>query len=658
MENRINHAVHAAVAGITLGAPRIGRTQYQKLNGFDPIPSRMAASPLLDSWIVWAKALTENKPPHQLGQFLLENLYDQTDETAFGLMNLRRGLSAPISGSLDNPLSDGSRALFRAIFWGLTHRNQPELAGTYAFYDSSIDHSGEGVWIPAAFAYAVSVSWDGMSANEFWEAVSSALPPHSELHRVGPHLLTNVEHTESPQEFANQFSRRFPALDRKGIVATASFVLLGLLNARQNPQNAGLISAGCGGQADIVTACSLAIAVNLWEPLDSNFLEPLGKDYIGTHALRHITPPPTITEFAESVKNAAPPEPVIVEPITEEPVVEVTAALEPDSEETAPVETESVTQNNEDPVTEPAEVETQEEPIPETPVFINQVPTYPSSLSKLISSEPNYFVIDLKGIEVTVHYFDEPVGIEPVRKLQIVIKNVAADPNFQLSLSCPPEWQLAHKVGDARIEVGAEVQFPIVLKPGIKPILNPQLQLLVNQMSVLIPFIKPQSYWILGPFVNIEGNGFIYTHSPEKVDQKIQTWDAPFAGRSDIGIRWANYYSSGIQFDVEPIFNQGAGVTYLYAHVQWEQAGALRVMGQFAGGLKIWIDSKEVLSYNDTTQKTVRLGESTTADFMTQGESHILIKVTRGKDPVTPLQLAFFDETGKVIFPVQFLNQI
>ncbi|MBX3114729.1 MAG: ADP-ribosylglycohydrolase family protein [Fimbriimonadaceae bacterium] len=649
MENRTHNAVLAAIAGVTLGAPRIGRNQYQKMNGYEPIPARMAPHPLLDSWIVWAKAVSEDKSPVQLGQVLLENLDDQSDETAFGMMNLRRGFGAPISGAMDNPLPDGARGLLRALFWGLTLPGFAEKATTHAYYDASIDHAGDGVWIPAAFAYALSISWPGMTASEFWEAVSSALPKQSDLHRVGPHLVAHIGHPEGPQEFANQFVNRFPDLDRNGIVATASFALLGLLHCSQNTQSAALITVGCGGQSDIATAVSCACAAFFWTPLDANFLGPLGKDYIATHALRHLTPPATIHDFAAQIEG-----------LVQEQEIVIPESLELIAESTEESEEEQTTPEGEqaESVTEPTEEQSVEATEPAEPLIAApSVPHFPTSLAKLLNREPDFCKFEINGAELTAHYIDLPLGAMPTRKFQLLVKNISADPDFKLSLTGPPAWQMAHRIDDCVIPVGTEVQFPAVIQPFHPPVLDPQLRLQINGLSVLIPFIKPQAYWILGPFVNIEGTGFTYVHPPEKVQSKIQVWDAPFSGRSDIGIRWAEHFSSGTEFDVEPIFNQGAGVTYLYAHMQWNQPGAMRVLAHIAGGLKVWIDGVEVLSYHDATPKPLRLGGTSTADFTTHGESHILVKVVRGNSPIPPLQLAFFDETGKVVFPAQFLNQ-
>jgi len=660
MEHRTHNAVLAAIAGATLGAPRVGRNQYQKMNGYEPIPARMAPHPLLDSWIVWAKAVAEERTASQLGQILLENLDDQSDETAFGMMNLRRGFGSPISGAMDNPLPSGARGLLRSLFWGLTCPGFPDRATTNAYYDASIDHAGDGVWIPAAFSYALAISWPGMTAPEFWEAVSSALPKQSDLHRAGPYLMAHIGHPEGPQEFANQFSNRFSDLDRNGVVATASFALLGLLHCNQNAQSAALITAGCGGQSDISTAVSCSCAAFLWAPLDANFLEPLGKDYIATHSLRHLTPPAKIHDFAAQIESlvqeaeAVIPEPLELIAMSEEPAPEETtleveeAAATPETHQ-EPGATETQTEEA---------AATNEPTQPDEQVILApSVPSFPTSLAKLLNREPDFCKFEIKGAEITAHYIDQPLGALPTRKFQLLIKNTDTDQDFKLAFSGPPSWQIAHRIDDCTIPIGTEVQFPAVIQPSQPPVLDPQLRLQINGLSVLIPFVKPQAYWILGPFVNIEGTGFTYVHPPEKVQSKIQVWDAPFSGRSDIGIRWADHFSSGTEFDIEHTYNQGAGVVYLYGHVQWNQPGAMRVLAHVAGGLKVWIDGVEVLSYHDATPKPLRLGGTSTADFTTHGESHILVKVARGNSPMPPLQLAFFDETGKVVFPAQFLSQ-
>lgn len=703
MNKSVYDAITAAITGLTLGSPHVGRTNFQRLTGYSPIPHRMNAHASFDTWLVWQKHVEDAKLPESLGQTFLDNLEDHTDETAYGLMNLRRGFGPPLSGKLDNPLSNGSRALLRSLVWAFL---KPEDAGKYACFDCSIDHADEGVWLPTALAYAVASLPPVATPNMIWEAFSSVLPAESIMHRVGPHLLENQGHPEAAQIFSNQFSSRFPTLNRTDIVASTSFVLLGLLHSDMNAERAMLLTAGCGGQADLTTATSAAIATYFWGPPPTDYINALDESFIATHSLKNLTPPTSITEFATVIATIS-PEKTKTQPehsssvsieessinfLTEDPVggqgvVNTNLASQANSEDSTShpspdregnerggESSEGTLQNN-DPINARGGVdentnadgetsdgshrEESELPVPENSgslILTNHLATRKlTELKTLLTQAPNFTTLDIAGIQVTALYLDTPVGALPVKKLNLSIRNNSAElKNLKLALSAPADWQVASRVNDSAIPQNTETSFPAVVQPPKDPGQDNNLRLQLDNLNVLIPFAAAQRYWLLGPFANIEGTGFTKPHPPEKNNTLTQSMSQAFSGRSDLGIRWQEQFYSGTEFDIEPIFNQGPGATFLYAHVKWP-AGSYRVNAAFAGGFKLWIDGVPIISYNDSTPKPAN-HPNFSAVFASPGESRILIKLIRGRDPVQPLSLTFFDESGRISLPSEFIK--
>lgn len=649
---QVEQAALGAIAGLALGSPHVGRNQFQRLTGYSPIPSRMTPNPSLDAWLIWRRAHLDNRLPGSYGQILLDSLEDHSDETAFGLFNLRRGFGTPYSGTLDNPLGNGSRALLRSLIWGILNHGSPESALNSAFHDASIDHSGDGAWIPTAFALALSQSNPGDSAQTFYHHITSALPSESALHRVGPLLTQNIGHPEAPQTFANQFTKNFPALARDGITATAAFTLLGLLHADHHTEAAMLLTAGCGGQADQSSATCAAIASFLWSPLPPDYIGALDPAYLATHSLTHLEPPATIIDFATLIATAAPihqlPEPIVNEPIFEE-------SEKTDSAPSEPTEPEI---ENPDTLPTPEAEETQIEPDEDQKTELLQPLSQPVSLAsqpKISPLSSTTTSTELAGLIITADYLETPLAAPPAKKLQISIHNPTNEVrNLSLALTGPDGWQVASRVSDCTIRPGEETKFPAVIQPPAAATIDCNLRLKLDNYQLLIPFLPPNQFWIVGPFVNIEGTGYSQEHPPEKNDQKIQSMAQPFSGRSEMGIRWTLHNFPNTEFDLEPIFNGGAGVTYLYAHVNWNTFGQIYLQAQFPGGLKIWVDGKLILSYNDSATKPFN-HPSGQAEFTTAGESRILIKLTRGRDQIPPFRLAFSDESGRIIVPREFI---
>ncbi len=296
MDERAPHAILAAIAGFTLGAPRVGTRNFVRLGGYEPIPQRMAPSAILDSWLVWAQKST-GVPAHQIDILLLEHLPDHTEETAFGLANLRQGFGSPLSGSLENPLGNGPRALLRSAYWGLAFGGDPDSAVRYASYDAGIDHADDGIWTATALAGALATNPE--SAPAFWDEVSSRLPESSQMHALGPVLLQKSASPEGVQEFTGQFDRQFPEIDPRGAVATLARALLAVLSA-SDAWSAIRLAGGSGGSSDISAALAGLIGARLYGPLSDEHLDPLGTTYIASHCLR-LDPPATIAEFVKRI---------------------------------------------------------------------------------------------------------------------------------------------------------------------------------------------------------------------------------------------------------------------------------------------------------------------------------------------------------------------
>jgi hypothetical protein len=437
-------------------------------------------------------------------------------------------------------------------------------------------------------------------------------------------IIERAGHPEATQEFANQFETRFPLIDPNSAAATAAFALAGLFNSGSNAESAMLLSAGMGRQSDLAAGIAGMIGAFLWGPIPPDYINTLDSAFIATHALRHTDPPATIADFINALIESCPslqdPAEVIAEPelATEEATAEPTTETPPTSEP------------KRGPILDP------------TPV------------QALLASSSLQTSVIAGSLQVTAEYFDPPIAAPPARKLQIKLKSLSDQvQNLSLALSGPAGWQVASRIADAALYPGQELSFPAVIQPSPAPGPDNQLRFQASNLQILIPFIAPQRYHALGPFVNIEGTGFTYEHPPEKVGTAIQSMAQPFAGRSDLGIRWQQRSYAGVLFDVEPEFRDGPGVVYLYARATLPTSGLIRFQAAFAGGLKLWVDRNLILSYND-----VRIYPSSHPHYQAQAEveteCRILIKLVRGRDPVLPLSLTLFDESGRLIFPLDF----
>ena len=118
-------------------------------------------------------------------------------------------------------------------------------------------------------------------------------------------------------------------------------------------------------------------------------------------------------------------------------------------------------------------------------------------------------------------------------------------------------------------------------------------------------------------------------------------------------VQWKRIASDGVVLDLEPIFNNGPGVAYLWAKVQFPVDGDLRILAASGVGAVVFVDGKRISGYHDEEPLDLdRPPSHSLAEFRTPGESVILIKTLRNRKPASPLVVAFYDRDGRVIHPV------
>lgn len=637
----------AAVGGLvgwSLGSPRVGRTEFSRMTGYDPIPVRMTSSHVLDAWLVWAKHVSEGRRPEVLTRTAEESLRLSSDESAFGFLNVRRGFGSPLAGALANPRPGGSEAVLRAVFWGLAFHGDADRAVRHAYYDASMDHGGDGVWVPCGLAAAAATASPSATVSEVVEAFVSTLPTGSAVSKGLGELFASVDRPEGAREYRRRVMGLVGAVDLADAALSGLFVLLGLLHGRRDPGTSMLVTAGCGGAAAHTTGATGVLSVLLSGDLASEWVSPLGTEYLAGFGLRGVEPPATIADWAAVVGDlAAEPEMVSadalpssfdLEGIVEGELVEgegtAEAALEADSELVS--ESDS------------ASMEAARWPV---------AAGVSEATRGLLTEESWVSWFEAGDLLVRVRFFDSPL-VKPKfsTRLQISVTGLGDEArNVEFGLSAPTGWDVASRVAAARVDPGAGPEWAAVVQPTSADVLEAaRLTLTVDGVDYLIPLVTPQPWWVAGPFNNAEGMGYERAFRPETDLNLEETMN----GRSDMGVKWEKGWFEGHVYDVEPWFRSGPGVVYLYADVEFARAGTVTVMGVMGSGLKLWADGQKLMAYHDYHTPVIRPEGRYLATFQTSGRTKILAKVLRGNHPVGPLTLVFFDEDGEVVRPVRF----
>lgn len=646
MPSPIRHAVLAALAGATLGAPHRGRSGFRRLAFYDPIPLRMSPHPALDAWWVWMSHLKGGKGKSALARSLFGQWGHLSEETAFGLSNMALGFSPSLSGSLNNPLSQGSSAFIRAIFWGLAFHGKPDEAADWAAMDASLDHSEEGVWLPSLAAWIIASARPGVTARQLISEAVQALPIQSQFHKILPLILAKAGDAEMPRELRLALMNRNEISDEFGAVYTFAWAAAGLIACPSSFGSPILQAAGCGGASDQSAALAAAVSALIHGDTPKEWLSPLGEDYVTSHALRGIQTEVSLTEFADLVDQSwtkfgrewlmeVMPQPV------EAPIV-VTPEPAMDSTEGTEV---TVTEAPELPESVPA---AKLEPI----IVPDTVLMPPSGIvSGLLNRKEGFTSSEANGVEVIWNHLDPPV-LAAGKSLRLVLSFInLTDQEVQLhpELLMPEGWKFATRMSPFRLPSGAKQDFPLVVVAPEGGFHERQfVRLKLGTAEHRTPVLPTTQWMWIGPFVNHEGTGFTTTYSAENgLDLK-----KPFVGRSEMMVKWEPLQQDSVWLDLEPEFKAGPGAILLAARFRFPHAGSYRITAAGSPGVSVTVDNEKLMAYHDEHKVDPRRRDRYTAQFVTAGESLIRLKVLRNKVACSKLALWFSTSEGQIVQPI------
>lgn len=637
MEPVIRAAVQGAVVGATLGAPLKGGPGFRKLNFYEPIPTRMAPSEALDSWVVSAKHVGAGRPAELIPLSMRSHWTYSTHETAFGQANLQAGLYAPIAGSFRNPLANGSNAIGRAPAWGLLFHGDPDAAAEHAYFDASIDHSSDGVWCAVAVATMVASAAPGTSSTDLVRQALGLLPKGSRAHQAIALCLQQQNKGAEPSAAAPLLPHAVGTQDSRNAALTFGYLILSLLCAQGDFSLAVRTAAGCGGAAEQSALAAGAIAALQAGTVPGEWLDPLGSAYVAGHGLRDIQVPATIEEFASLVVDESQPVRSGLSLDADQPSLFGQPTIEAAPTAGNPPETPEATQGSEAKPRDP------------------WVPG--ERIRSLLQSTPNCSHLKIGDLRIGIQYVDPPSAApSKTNRLVIGFENVgASEIATEPALSALEGWVAASKLTSFRLRAGESSDFACVVQApaGLaEPI--PRLNLKVDRNDLEAPLFRTQLWYVCGPFVNHEGGGFDKAFRCEDVLNP----DEVFNGRSDLPVSWVPTSFPGIVFDIEPLFKTGPGVVYLFARVRWGRAGQLRLVVASSPGVVASIDRQRLVRYHDTHEVVPRAVQPYVAEFTANETSDLLIKLTRNLEPIGPASIYFLDEAGALVEPAEFLPMV
>ncbi len=303
--------------GGTMGTPYEGRREVQDIKGFVTEKNVVLPNDDLDLQLVWLHAI-ENIGPYgldaaKLGEFWLSFIGPCWNEYGIGKNNMRRGLSAPLSGDYKNNWRDSNGAWIRTEIWASLAPACPEIAAKYAIEDAKVDHgSGEGT-VAAAFVAAMESA--AFAISDIRACIDVGLANIPEESRVARSVRLVIECYESGVDVKEARERILEQNKDIGdgwfeAPSNVGYAVLGLLYGEGDFKKSMIYAINCGDDTDCTgaTVGSMLGIIGGTKGIPSDWRGYIGDTIVTVSIIGGVLygAPKTCTELTGRVAKQAP----------------------------------------------------------------------------------------------------------------------------------------------------------------------------------------------------------------------------------------------------------------------------------------------------------------------------------------------------------------
>jgi hypothetical protein len=609
MNQRVLAALQGAIVGTTYGAHKIGSLGYEQDFDITPYAAAMESSEILDSWFASAELIKEKISPGLLFEIRHDQWQSRLIENQFGQSNFLTGFRAPLSGSIANPLANGSSALARCLIYGMACEH--DYAIKAAYLDSGTDHSDDGRNCAVALAFAAQSS----GVTEFVKMLIQMLERTPHLKALVSQIVGLVFADTPPAVVIQRIPGLAGAADEQGASISLAVIVHSVLAGQGKFESSLQHAVRSGGACDTNALIVAALTAKWAGTCPANYFDHLGTRYLPTPALQML-PPKNIQEFLEAYAWTK-------EDDQPQNTFEMPEALPTSVEDELPPSL---------PLPEPV-VERGYHPL-------NSLPNLGNSMS--------HYVMD--GCSMTLEYLDIPVVYSGSTKSHTLRfadaeDKIIVDPKVHGS----KDWNISHKFSPFHLAPGQKVTLPLVLQPEGNPGDLPQLT--AAGRTIPVAYLKPEQWYQCGILANHDGLGYEKAYRCEDV---LNTTEV-FATRGESGTRWQKREFGGMQFDPEPLFGGAPGVLYLWTQAEFILEGEYQVIASGSSGLVVKINRQPVVKFYQSNAAPIPRPEGQfLGKAQISGPVQILIKIVRGNEPLSPVTFYMIAPNGKLARPNRY----
>ena len=290
--------------GVTLGTSMRGQLVPGRFNYYSPVPGQPAASPAIDFPVIWLAALEQSGPdllPEDLAAAWLEHLDYNQDEFGYAALNLRRGLPPPSSGAHANWFKTSMGCVMRADLWAMVAPGNPQAAAAYAYHDSKLDHSEDGIWAAMFLAAVGSAAFFLNDPLTLLTIGLAMIPRTCRTARGIKAALAAVQRGAAWLEARESVQHEVGNKNWSDAAQNMGFFTIGLFYGNRDFGSSMCAATNCGYDAE-ATGGALGAVLGIQRGgsgLPENWTRPIGELVIPGVGVRSVAAPQTITELAE-----------------------------------------------------------------------------------------------------------------------------------------------------------------------------------------------------------------------------------------------------------------------------------------------------------------------------------------------------------------------
>ncbi|MBE6367626.1 MAG: ADP-ribosylglycohydrolase family protein [Lentisphaerae bacterium] len=252
--------------GGTLGMPFEGSVLRPGINFYTPVPEHPAANDDLDLQLVWLRLLEREHEVitfEKMAQAFLKDIDCHWDEYGAALRNLADGVVPGLSGIHNNYFTCGLGGAIRSEIWATVFAGKIPTAAYYAMLDSSIDHTGDGVYGEVFNAAVESAILSGADLSEALKIGKAILPADSQLKRLYDDLDVQWAKNGDFEALYNLVMQKYKSHNFTDVVMNGGFTYSALLAGNGDFEKTVLLAVNCAHDADCTAATAGAIIGSL-----------------------------------------------------------------------------------------------------------------------------------------------------------------------------------------------------------------------------------------------------------------------------------------------------------------------------------------------------------------------------------------------------------